>query len=49
MGELFIPFNLCNLPEIDREKRREDIIDATKKINKILKDSRVQSKLVSAG
>lgn len=44
MSDPFIPINLGNLPEIDRVERKEDIIEATKKINKIIKDSRMQSK-----
>lgn len=44
MDDFFIPLDLSQLPEIDKEKRKDEIIEAKKFINKIIKDSRTHSK-----
>lgn len=44
MDNLFFPFDLSDFPTVDKEKRRDEIIEATKALNKMIKDSRNQAK-----
>lgn len=44
MDNFFIPLDLSDFPKIDKDENRDAIIDATKTLNKILKDSKNQSK-----
>lgn len=44
MDNLFFPFDLSDFPTVDKEKRRGEIIEATKALNKMIKDSRNQAK-----
>ena len=44
MDNLFFPFDLSDFPTLDKEKRRDEIIEATKALNKMIKDSRNQAK-----
>ena len=42
--KMFTYFDLTEFPQIDRKERKEEIIEAQKRVNKILKDSRNQAK-----
>ena len=44
MENLFTHFDLNEFPQIDKKERKEEIIEAQKKVKKILKDSRTQAK-----
>lgn len=44
MDNLFFPIDLSDFPAVDKEKRKDEIIEATKALNKIIKDSRNQAK-----
>ena len=44
MDNLFSSFDLTNFPTVDKEKRKDKIIKATKAFNKMIKDSRSQAK-----
>ena len=44
MENLFTHFDLTEFPQIDKKERKEEIIEAQKKVKKILKDSRNQAK-----
>ena len=46
MENLFTHFDLTEFPKIDKKERKEEIIDAQKKVKKILKDSRNQAKCI---
>lgn len=38
MDNLFFPFDLSDFPTVDKEKRRDEIIEATKALNKMIKN-----------
>ena len=44
MENLFTHFDLTEFPQIDKKERKEEIIEAQKKVKKILKESRMQAK-----
>lgn len=44
MDDLFMHLDLSNFPKIDVENRKDDIINASKAINDLIKDSRVLAK-----
>lgn len=44
MDNLFFPFDLTTFPTVDKEKRKDEIIEGTKALNKMIKDSRNQAK-----
>ncbi len=45
MLNFLVPFDLNDFPKVDCEKRKDDIIETKKISNKLLKDSKMQSKL----
>lgn len=44
MNDLFVHLDLGDFPKIDKENRRDDIINATKVANSLIKNSRLTSK-----
>ena len=44
MADIYIPFDLSDVPKIDKEKQKNELIQARKSLNQLIKDSKNQAK-----